>query len=116
MAGASVLGGVFGTEFMRSLLIALGILTIASGVRGDELKPRVERLVRQLTSPELSKRADAEDQLIALGPQVLELLPAPAEDDVPAESQKRETIAGFAIAWNGGRRNNRPRGAPSPCT
>lgn len=58
-----------------------------------ELKPKVDHLVRQLNSAELSQRNEAEDQLIALGPDILELLPPPKEGGSAADAARRDAIA-----------------------
>src|SRR5689334_24562552 len=54
-----------------------------------ELKQKVDHLVRQLNSAELSRRNEAEDQLIALGPDILELLPPPKEGSSAADAARR---------------------------
>jgi hypothetical protein len=58
-----------------------------------ELRQKVDRLIRQLSSAELSRRNEAEDQLIALGPDILELLPAPKEGGAAGDAARRDAIA-----------------------
>jgi hypothetical protein len=53
-----------------------------------DLAPDVARLVRQLNSDELTRRDQAEQQLIALGPAALPHLP-PTNDRTPAEVAQR---------------------------
>ncbi len=77
---------------MRSLSIAIIIaLTTTIVAWADDLKPQVAGLVRQLGSSELRQRTEAEDKLIALGPQILDLLPA--ADASATGAQKQETLA-----------------------
>jgi hypothetical protein len=54
----------------------------------DSLKVEVRQLVRQLNDDSKTKRDAAEQKLLAKGPQVLELLPAP-NDNTPAEVKER---------------------------
>jgi hypothetical protein len=53
----------------------------------DDLKTEVRRLVRQLNATRLAQRDAAEERLLALAPQVLDLLPR--RDDLPAEVKQR---------------------------
>jgi hypothetical protein len=65
----------------------------AGGAGGEDLQSQVDHWVRQLTAPELSQRADAEQQLIALGPKILDLLPTFKDGGPAGDAQKRDTIA-----------------------
>jgi hypothetical protein len=55
--------------------LALGQAATAPAAADGELKTKVEKLVPQLDSNEAAKREAAEKELIALGPEVLPLLP-----------------------------------------
>src|SRR4029453_8274225 len=55
--------------------LALGQAATAPAAADGELKAKVEKLVPQLDSNEAAKREAAEKELIALGPEVLPLLP-----------------------------------------
>ena len=63
------------------------------GATAEDLQSQVKHWVRQLNSPELSQRADAEQQLIALGPTILDLLPPLKEGGPANEAQQRDTLA-----------------------
>jgi hypothetical protein len=79
---------------LKLLLIAIVLVAAAAGgVNGEELQSQVDRLVKQLTSPELSKRNDAEEQLISLGPIILEMLPTFKDGAAAANAQKRDSVA-----------------------
>jgi len=54
----------------------------------DDLRLEVRRLVRQLDSPQLLQREEAEQKLLALGPKILDLLP-PITERTPAEVKQR---------------------------
>jgi hypothetical protein len=83
----------------RFLLVIVLIAAGAGGSSGDDVKPkndlkaRVEELVKLLNAPELSRRNDAEEQLIKLGPDILDLLPTFKEGGPATEAQKRDTVA-----------------------
>jgi hypothetical protein len=76
-----------------ALLAILLMGAAADGSSTDDLRSQVNRFVQQLSSSELNKRAEAEEQLLALGPQVLELLPTFSDQTPATEAQKRETVA-----------------------
>lgn len=75
---------------MSGALFLLGcLLAAAPGAAGDaELDLQVRRLLRQLDAPQLAEREAAEQALLELGPDVLELLPRP-DDQMPAETRQR---------------------------
>jgi hypothetical protein len=77
----------------RFLIAIVLVAAEAGGVNGEELQSQVDRLVKQLTSPELSKRNDAEEQLISLGPKILEKLPTFKDGAAAANAQKRDSVA-----------------------
>jgi len=61
---------------MAALTLIGGMLLGQAGpAAGDDLDIRVRRLVRQLDAPQLAERESAEQKLIELGPEVLDLLP-----------------------------------------
>ncbi len=61
---------------MAALTLIGGVLLGQAGpAAGDDLDIRVRRLVRQLDAPQLAERESAEQKLIELGPEVLDLLP-----------------------------------------
>lgn len=66
----------------------LAIAQVAAAPAAADLGPDVARLVRQLNSDELTRRDQAEQQLIALGPAALPHLPA-TNDRTPAEVAQR---------------------------
>jgi hypothetical protein len=79
---------------MWRFFVAIALVAAeAGGASGEELRPQVERLVKQLNSQELNERTDAEGQLIALGPKILEFLPTFKDGEGAAEAQKRESVA-----------------------
>lgn len=53
---------------------------------------RVRQLVRQLEAPQRAQRESAEQELLKLGPSVLNLLPAPAEPTTGESAQRLERI------------------------
>ncbi len=66
---------------LEGVLLIAGVL-LGAGADGPErngLAVQVRRLVLKLDSPELAERQAAEDDLLKLGPQVLDLLPQGAE-------------------------------------
>ncbi len=73
------------------LAIVLAAADVAGG--GDDLKSQVDHWVRQLSSPELSQRDEAEQKLIVMGPKILDILAAIKDTGSAAEAQKRDTIA-----------------------
>ncbi len=75
---------------MTASLLLLGVMLVGQAPAGDEnaLKVEVCALVRQLNSSKLAQRKAAEEDLIRKGPQVLALLPEPA-DDTPPEVKDR---------------------------
>jgi hypothetical protein len=79
---------------MWQLLLAI-VLAAAdvSGAGADELKSQVDHWVRQLSSPELSLRDEAEQKLIGMGPKILDILEAIKDTGSPTEAQKRDTLA-----------------------
>jgi len=61
---------------VTSILLAGGLLLgQADSADGDQLALEVRRLVRQLDAPRLAEREEAEQKLLDLGPDVLDLLP-----------------------------------------
>jgi hypothetical protein len=74
----SGLASLFGGGSVLSCLFVLG-LSVAGQIEPDEsnaeLRLEVRRLVRRLDSPTLAGREAAEEELIALGPGILALLP-----------------------------------------
>jgi len=66
-----------GVSMLEALVLLTGIITGAEAPPSDTsgLAERVRQLLRQLDSPQLSQRDAAEEELLKLGPQVLELLP-----------------------------------------
>ncbi len=72
---------------LMTVLLAAGQ---AGASAATELKPEVGRLVRQLNSDELTRRDQAEQQLIALGPAAATHLP-PIGESMPAEVAQRLT-------------------------
>jgi len=71
-----------------SLLLLGGLLAGQADAADLSLPLEVRRLVRQLDAPQLARRDQAEQRLIELGPQVLDLLP-PAADHASAEVRQR---------------------------
>jgi hypothetical protein len=71
-------------------LLALG-QAAPDGTAAAELKTKVLALVRQLDSDEQPKREAAEKELVALGPDVLALLPDLKNPRMPAEVKNRLT-------------------------
>jgi hypothetical protein len=73
----------------NTLLLAGSLLLAQSGdVPREDLTQQVKQLIRQLSAPELAKRDAAQQQLIELGPAVLDLLPEPT-DRTSAEEKQR---------------------------
>jgi len=65
---------------LASLLLAgCAILGQADAAQNDDLRLNVRRLVRQLDAMQLAQREAAEQELLKLGPKVLELLPQPGQ-------------------------------------
>ncbi len=64
----------------------------ADDAAADDLKAQVKHLVRQLSDADLSKRTAAEEQLLALGPKILDLLPVYDEKTPATEAQRRESV------------------------
>ena len=77
----------------RFLIAIVLVAAEAGGSSGDDLKPKVDHLVRQLTSPELNARAEAETELVALGPKILDLLPEFKEGGPATDAPKRDAVA-----------------------
>ena len=79
---------------MWHLLLAI-VLAAAdvAGNGGEDLKSQVDHWVRQLSSPELSQRDEAEQHLIGMGPKILDILAAIKDTGSAAEAQRRDTIA-----------------------
>jgi hypothetical protein len=77
-----------------STLLLAGSLLLgqAADATNDDLTQQVKRLIRQLNAPELSMRDDAQQQLIKLGPAVLDLLPEPTERTSAEERQRLAQI------------------------
>ena len=75
---------------MWTCIVAIGCLLTGqvAGAVDEDLKLEVRRLVRQLNATRLAQREAAEQELLELGPQVLDLLP-PATDRTPAEVKQR---------------------------
>lgn len=74
---------------MTALILAGGmIFGQAAAEPNTELAGRVERLVDQLDASNLTQREAAEQALVELGPEALDLLPGP-DDRVPAETKIR---------------------------
>jgi hypothetical protein len=75
---------------MTGSVMLLGCLLLgqAVGQPPNETEAVVRRLVRQLDAPQLAERDAAEQELIQLGPDVLDLLP-PATSRTSAEVQQR---------------------------
>lgn len=70
------------------LLIGCVLAGQAAAVADDDLRLEVRRLVRQLNAPRLAQREAAEEELLKLGPGVLDLLPT-VTDRTPAEVKQR---------------------------
>ncbi len=71
--------------------MALGcalVLGQSADAPSESLKDEVTKLTRQLNSPLLASREDAQQKLIALGPGVLEFLPVPTERTSAEEKQR----------------------------
>ena len=88
---------------MKKLLLAAAIGVVvcaapalrmawADDASADDLKLQVKHLVRQLNDADLGKRTEAEQQLIALGPTILDLLPTYDDKSPPTEAQLREAV------------------------
>jgi len=75
---------------MTAILTLIGgVLLVAAGpTPDDDLAIQVRRLVRQLDAPQLAEREAAEQELVELGPKVLDLLPEDA-DRTSAEVAQR---------------------------
>jgi hypothetical protein len=78
---------------IATLLLAGSLLVGQTGEAAkDELAQQVKRLIRQLNAPEISMREDAQEQLVKLGPAVLDLLPEPTERTSAEEKQRLAQI------------------------
>jgi hypothetical protein len=82
---------------MCRVLVAIVLMAaVSGGARGDDVKPKddlkaqVDHLVGQLNSRELNKRNEVEEQLIGLGPKILDLLPTFKDG---ADAAKRDAVA-----------------------
>ena len=75
---------------MSGTLVLLGGLLLAQvhTAANDDLKLEVRRLIRQLDAPQLAERQAAENRLIEMGPEILDLLPESSER-VSAEVAER---------------------------
>ena len=78
---------------MFASLVLIGAMLIgqsppATATAANALRTQVHALVRKLDSASLPDRTAAEEELLALGPQVLDLLPEPNED-MSAEVKER---------------------------
>jgi len=74
---------------LLACLLVVGQATAPTQQAPDpEIAAQVRALVRQLNDDELAKRNEAEAQLIALGHEILDLLP-PITDRTPAEAKAR---------------------------
>ena len=73
---------------LMPILLSACVLVAQAQTPPEALGPEVRRLVRQLYSPHLAQRQDAEEKLLGLGPGVLDLLP-PVGEQTPAEVQQR---------------------------
>ncbi len=71
-----------------SLLLGGGVLLAQAATADVDLQLEVRRLVRQLNAPQLAQRETAEQDLLKLGPPVLDLLPR-ISDRTPAEVKQR---------------------------
>jgi hypothetical protein len=71
-----------------ALLVGCVLAGQAAAAADDDLRIEVRRLVRQLNATQLAQRDAAEEELLKLGPQILELLP-PVTDGTPAEVGQR---------------------------
>ncbi len=74
--------------FLACLMAVGQVATTARQAPDKEVVAQVRTLVRQLNDDELARRNDAEAQLIALGHEILDLLP-PITDRTPAEAKVR---------------------------
>ncbi len=82
MVGASV-------AWWGVLLTALGAADARTEQQGD-LAAHVRRLVAELDAPELTRRQNAEAELVNLGPRVLDLLPAEVD---PGNAEAAQRLA-----------------------
>ena len=74
---------------MSGSLLLIGCMLLGqAGAAEEGLELEVRRLVRRLDSPQLEGREAAEEELIKLGPKILDLLPRPT-DRTPAEVKQR---------------------------
>jgi len=70
------------------LILLGGLLTGQVEAAQPSLELEVRRLVRQLDAAQLRDRDEAEQRLVDLGPEILDLLPSPS-DRTPAEVRQR---------------------------
>ncbi|NUQ61526.1 MAG: hypothetical protein HUU20_03495 [Pirellulales bacterium] len=71
-----------------TVLATAAVLAGQASGADPQLESTVRRMIRQLDAPRLAEREAAEQELLKLGPQVLDLLPQPG-DHSPAEVQQR---------------------------
>ncbi len=76
--------------FASILMIGSVLLGQAEAVSNESLQLEVRRLVRQLDAPQLTDRDEAEEKLLSLGPDIIDLLPEPT-DRTSAETKQRLT-------------------------
>lgn len=76
--------------FASMLMIGCSLLAQAEAVSDEGLQLQVRRLARQLDAPRLADREEAEEKLLSLGPDILEMLPA-ITDRTSAEVKLRIT-------------------------